>query len=206
MEDANREIVTSLRYIITEVPDKGQVWKDLLKMGTSEYSYIREKSALLLNLVFPELADEEKEEAWNEVLELASESADEKVREQATRTLGVIYTQMPDEMKDETLETLLELAVSGNPEVQKEALLALPPVFSHIPDKKKAWNDILRLTGDENEYVRKQAIDALVFIFPEMPDKKKIWADFLILAKAIDDYIRNMNFKRVKRTCRGRGS
>ena len=192
MEDANREIVTSLRYIITEVPDKGQVWKDLLKMGTSEYSYVREKSALLLNLFFPELADEEKEEAWNEVLELASESADEKIREQATRTLGVIYTQMPDEMKDETLETLLELAVSGNPEVQKEALLALPPVFSHIPDKKKAWNDIIKLTEDENEYIRKQAIDALVFIFPEMPDKKKIWADFLSLAKARDDYIREM--------------
>ncbi|AKB54881.1 hypothetical protein A9239_09990 [Methanosarcina sp. A14] len=192
MEDANREIVSSLNYIIKEVPDKGQVWKDLLKMGASEYPYVREKSALLLNLVFPELADGEKEKAWNEVLELASESVDEKIREQATRTLGVIYTQMPEEMKDETLETLLELAVSGNPEVQKEALLALPPVFFHIPDKKKAWNDIIKLTGDENEYVRKQAIDALVFIFPEMPDKKKIWADFLNLAKARDDYIRNM--------------
>ena len=52
--------------------------------------------------------------------------------------------------------------------------LALPSVISHIPNKRRAWNDIIRLTGDKSEYIRKKANRyTLIFIFPDVPDKKR---------------------------------
>src|SRR5665647_710022 len=70
--------------------------------------------------------------------------------------------------------------------------LALPSVISHIPNKRRAWNDIIRLTGDKSEYIRKKAIDTLVFIFPDVPDKEKVWADFLSLTTERDGYVRDI--------------
>lgn len=71
--------------------------------------------------------------------------------------------------------------------------LALPSVISHIPNKRRAWNDIIRLTGDKSEYIRKKANRCtLIFIFPDVPDKEKVWADFLGLTTERDGYFRDI--------------
>jgi HEAT repeat protein len=195
LEDVKRGIVNSFPYLISETPNKQQVWKDLLEIiASADDRYVGEKAASFLSIIFPELPDDEKEEAWNEVLELAtafSESADGKVKEQAARTLGTVFSVMPDQTRDEALDGLFELAVSESPEVQKEILLALPYVFSHLSDRKRAWDDILRLTGDEDENVRKKAADVLSSIFSDMSDREKVWADFLNLIRSKDGYVRS---------------
>ena len=68
--------------------------------------------------------------------------------------------------------------------------LSSSSVFSHVPDKKQAWNDLLiltesgpfipifsRLSDRNSKYtdVRKEAAKALVSSFPHVLDKQKAW-------------------------------
>jgi HEAT repeat protein len=191
LEDVSMEIISAFPDFIPEVPDKQQVWNDLLEMIDSNNHFIIDKAASFFCIVFPSLTDEGKEELWDKLLELATESGDMKVREQAVRALGAFFSEMPGEIRDEALDELLELTVSESPNVQKEVLLAIPSVFSNVKDKESAWKDLIRLTEDESMYIRKKAVDTLVSIFTEMPNKDVVWSDFLRLTRAKDEHVRN---------------
>lgn len=191
LEDVSSGIVKAFPYLIPKVPDKHLVSKDLLKIIASNDHNTREQAVSFFCMVFPELSYAEKEKLWDKLLELTTDSGDMKVREQAVRVLGAIFSDIPYEMRDEALDELLELAVSESSEIQKEVLLALPSVISHITDKERIWKDIFRLTGDESGYVRRKAADTLVSIFPDVPNKQTVWNDFLNLTRTKDDYVRN---------------
>ena len=49
--------------------------------------------------------------------------------------------------------------------VRYRAAKALGSVFSEVPDKEQAWNDLVRLTNDEDGRVRSQAVNVLVLYF-----------------------------------------
>ncbi|AKB37504.1 hypothetical protein MSSAC_2914 [Methanosarcina siciliae C2J] len=192
MEDVSRGIVRRLPDVLPELPNKEQAWKDLLEMTVSDDSYVREKAASFLSMVFPEIPEDKKNDSWDELLELADASADSTVRALAAKSIEEVFPVLPEEKKDEAWEEVLELAgKTADQAMQKEILLALPSVFSSVPDKKVAWGDLFRLTGDESGAVRKQAVDTLVSVFPEMPDSILVWADFLRLTGARDDYVRD---------------
>jgi hypothetical protein len=55
-------------------------------------------------MFFPELTYEEKEELWNKMLELATQSGDILINEQTVRALGMFFSEIPDEMRDKALE------------------------------------------------------------------------------------------------------
>ena len=67
----------------------------------------------------------------------------------------------------------------------KERMLALNQLkyFSSIPDKRQAWNDLVRLTKDKNTLVRSEAAIILVSAFSYVPDKQQAWDDVVRLTK-----------------------
>jgi HEAT repeat protein len=58
--------------------------------------------------------------------------------------------------------------------------------FAVLPDKKQAWNDLIRLMEDEDSAVRSAATHILREVFLDVPDKKQAWDDLIRLTE--DEY------------------
>ena len=72
-------------------------------------------------------------------------------------------------------------------EHRREATELLIAQFSSLPDKKLAWEDLLRLTQDEDIDVRLRAINALGLVFSQVSNKTQAWKYILRLTQ--DEYI-----------------
>ena len=62
--------------------------------------------------------------------------------------------------------------------------------FSDVPDKSKAWHDLIKLTKDENSDVRRGAALALRTAFGQVPDKNQAWQDLVRLTQDEDNDVR----------------
>jgi hypothetical protein len=63
------------------------------------------------------------------------------------------------------------------------AAKALGNMFSQVPDKAQAWQDLHRLTHDRGGNVRLGSAEALGEAFSQFPDKAQAWQDLLNLTK-----------------------
>ncbi|MFY9338571.1 MAG: HEAT repeat domain-containing protein [Methanosarcina flavescens] len=68
--------------------------------------------------------------------------------------------------------------LSKDPKERIHALEQLENLFSFMPDKQQAWDDLHRLTSDEDIDVRSSAALALGSAFSHVPDKQQAW-DYL---------------------------
>ena len=59
-----------------------------------------------------------------------------------------------------------------------------------MPDKKKAWEDLHRLTNDQNSDVRSSAAFSLGFVFSQVPDKQQAWNDLHKLTSVQEKEVR----------------
>ncbi|MGB9928276.1 MAG: HEAT repeat domain-containing protein [Methanosarcina sp.] len=208
MEDVNREIIDAFPYLMQEIPDNPYVWKDLLETIHSKDLYVREKTIAILSRVFPDLADEQKEKTWKEIFKLAAEPdvrpVNENIRKKAAEALIKIFPAMPEQMKQKAWEDFLKIATLENYEmqeasaIQQKVLQALQFTFFYVPDKERAWDELLKLLelekGDKNKL--KLFGDTLNSIAPEMPDKEKVWADFVYLLKSEDYEFRDSQIRK----------
>ena len=66
-------------------------------------------------------------------------------------------------------------------------------MFSEVPDKEQAWNDLVRLTNDEDGRVRSQAVNVLGSVFSQVPDefKQQAWNDLVRLTDDKDSNVRD---------------
>ncbi|NOQ33550.1 MAG: hypothetical protein GQ567_05075 [Methanosarcinales archaeon] len=71
----------------------------------------------------------------------------------------------------------LTLTQDENRSVRLGAADALISAFQYVPDKDKAWEDLIRLTRDEDQFMRIGAVNALGFAFQYVPDKDEAWED-----------------------------
>ncbi|MCO5381217.1 MAG: HEAT repeat domain-containing protein [Methanosarcina barkeri] len=60
-----------------------------------------------------------------------------------------------------------------------------------MPDKEKAWNDLIKLANDENSIVRSGAISILSSVFLYAPDKLQAWNDLHRLINDEDSKVRS---------------
>jgi HEAT repeat protein len=74
--------------------------------------------------------------------------------------------------------------------VRFTAVDALGFVFSQVPDKQQAWNDLHRLTSDEDKNIRYKIVDALHSSLPHIPNKQQAWNDLHKLINDEDIYVR----------------
>jgi predicted amidohydrolase len=70
------------------------------------------------------------------------------------------------------------------------AAYAIGSAFAHIPDKRQAWNDLIRLTQDKNWDVRRDATNTLGSVFPHILDKEQVWNDLIRLTQDEDRDVR----------------
>lgn len=54
-------------------------------------------------------------------------------------------------------------------------------IFEALPDRKQAFEDLLRLCSDEDDVVRVEAVNSLVTVFPNVLDRELVWDKFLNL-------------------------
>ncbi|MHB8102562.1 MAG: HEAT repeat domain-containing protein [Methanosarcina sp.] len=88
-------------------------------------------------------------------------------------------------------EEIHNQCLSKNPNERIKALNKLEGNFSQLPDKQKAWCDLIKLTSDEDIYVRYRAGSALGSVFSDMPDKQKAWNDLHKLTSDENRYVRS---------------
>ena len=62
-----------------------------------------------------------------------------------------------------------------------EAAKQLGIFFEAFPDRRLAFEDLLRLCSDRDSAVREEAINSLVTVFPNAPDKELVWNKFVNL-------------------------
>ncbi len=82
-------------------------------------------------------------------------------------------------------------AVSSEDEERREAAKQLQANFAVLPDKKQAWDDLIRLAQDEDWRVRSDAANAVGTAFPLIPDKEQAWNDLHRLTQDKDSDVRN---------------
>ncbi|WP_231592658.1 hypothetical protein [Methanosarcina sp. Kolksee] len=65
--------------------------------------------------------------------------------------------------------------------MRAKAVSVIGSVYSHMPNKQKAWSDLTKMTNDEHSSVRSGAISAIGSAFYDMPDKQHAWDDLIKL-------------------------
>ena len=60
-----------------------------------------------------------------------------------------------------------------------------------MPDKRLAWNDLVRLTSDEDRFVRSRAASVLSSVFSDVQDKQLAWNDLHRLISNKDSNVRS---------------
>jgi HEAT repeat protein len=82
------------------------------------------------------------------------------------------------------LSKQLEIHNKTFSEVSDERIKAakqLGSIFEALPDRKQAFEDLLRLCSDEDDVVRVEAVNSLVTVFPNVLDRELVWDKFLNL-------------------------
>jgi FOG: HEAT repeat len=87
-------------------------------------------------------------------------------------------------------EEIHNQCLSKDSKERRHALGELNNLFSLIPDKQQAWNDLHRLTNDENSEVRSMVAEALGSVYSQVPDKQQAWENLIRLIKDVDRSVR----------------
>jgi HEAT repeat protein len=62
-----------------------------------------------------------------------------------------------------------------------KAAKQLGTFFEFFPDRRQAFEDLLKLCSDEDSSVREEAVNSLATVFPNVPDRKLVWDKFVNL-------------------------
>ncbi|WP_342304962.1 hypothetical protein [Methanolobus sp. ZRKC5] len=87
-------------------------------------------------------------------------------------------------------EEIHNQCLSKDSKVRIKALNNLKHNFSLLPDKQKAWDNIVTLTSDKNSHVNRLATSFLGSLFSQIQDKKQAWNDLRRLFNYKDANIR----------------
>lgn len=170
---------------------KRDIWVELLKMtGDSEIS-IRKDAAEMLEPVFFEL--ENKSGAFTDLV-LLTEERDPHVRKKAAKLLGSAFEYAKNRQR--AWAELVRLASEDEDrEVRKNASRAFAVVFSTVPEKTGAWNDLMQLSGNSDSYVQRAAVRAMGPALYLVRDKTQAWRDMLKLTRKGYIYVRKYAFQ-----------
>ncbi len=122
-----------------------------------------------------------KDQAWADLLHL-SQDENNDVRLEATRSLSLVFSR--DHDKDRAWTDMIRLIQDD----YSYAFCVIDSAFPYVPNKKKAWLDIHRLTF--KWLIASDVVYVIISIFRFIPDKEQAWNDLIALANdegAFDD-------------------
>lgn len=83
---------------------------------------------------------------------------------------------------------LLRRCFCDNPEKSRNAVCEVGLYFDLLPDKQRAWDELIKLTSSEDRDVRREVSKALDTVIEDVPDKEKVWKDLIILLTSSEFY------------------
>ncbi|MEA3281409.1 MAG: HEAT repeat domain-containing protein [Euryarchaeota archaeon] len=182
-----KDAAHQFKYNFAVLPDKEQVWEDLVRLAHDENGDVRWHAIYTIDVVFQHVSD--KEQAWKDLHRLA-QCEDGFVRLGTASAIGAAFQHIPD--KEHAWRDLRRLAHDEDSLVRPSAVGAIGAAFQHIPDKKQAWDNLYRLVQEDTDhYARSDAARAIGTAFQYMPDKKHAWEDLHRLTHKSDSNIRS---------------
>jgi HEAT repeat protein len=82
------------------------------------------------------------------------------------------------------------LTSEENDDVQERALEALEKAYNKVPEKQKAWEDLISLTLEKDDDTKLRAEKVLVAVFGNVPEKQEAWEDLTKLILDKDRFVR----------------
>lgn len=106
-----------------------------------------------------------------------AQSRNVEERRKAVDELRYYFVTLPD--KEKTWEDLHQSTLGIQPVVKWRTASApvSESIFSHIPDEKQAWKDLIRLIQDKDGDVGNSASGVLSLAFRYISDKERAWED-----------------------------
>lgn len=158
---------------------------------------MRESTAEAVCSAFSYLPDKNKQEAWNDLIKLASDE-DIWVRRKATASLGSTFSYLLDKDKQDAWNDLIKLAINNDIWFMSMIGNTLVSSFIYLPDidKQQAWNDLIKLTTYENIWLLFGGSSILGSVFSYLADgnKQQAWRDLIKLNTSEGDKLIYMSF------------
>ena len=158
--------LNQLRNNFSSLPDKQKAWNDLIKLTT--YGKDNDLGCKIANK-FDIFLDYEIIIKIQDNLSKISKIG---------KVLVYIFRALVK------LGDLIRLVIDKNSYVRKNATFALVSIFPYVPDKQKAWDDLIKLSNDKNgRFVGTIASNALYSVLSQVPDKQQVLNDLVKLIK-----------------------
>lgn len=186
--DALRQLIIFFESFPDSFPDRQQALEDILRFCSDEDKILRMKAINALGTLFPELSDEEKEKAWNSLLELIG-TEDPEVWKAVVLSLVFAFGYVLE--KREACDCLLRLAEDESIHVREHAVEALILLSPSMPDREKVWADFIALAESEHGETRELASDAFILIYPYLENRGQVWESLLGPAGSGDSHVRD---------------
>ncbi|MDR7665844.1 HEAT repeat domain-containing protein [Methanosarcina sp. Z-7115] len=85
-------------------------------------------------------------------------------------------------------DELLRKCFCDNPEKSRNAVCEVGLYFDLLPDKQRAWDELIKLISSEDRDVRSEVSKALGTVIQDVPDKEKVWKNLIILLTSSEFY------------------
>ncbi|QIB91008.1 HEAT repeat domain-containing protein [Methanosarcina mazei] len=128
----------------------------------------------------------DKQQAWNDIIILATESG---INYQITNAISSAFPHMPD--KQRAWNNLHKLINDENYRVKWNVVSALGNIFSYLPDKQCAWKNLIKLFFGQEKYFGYTLAESVGTAFFFMSDKQQAWDDLHKLTTAEDPKVRS---------------
>jgi HEAT repeat protein len=180
------EAAESFEVGLGQIPNKDQLWKDILKLIYHEDQLVQEGGLYALASVFMHVSD--KGDAWQDILKLAQIENLSLLLTGVPELLLIAIDHVPD--ADRVWKDLLGLIKSTYSPVRWIAAMKLGSLFGRVRDQMQAWLVIHELTHSKDTSVRQGIAETIGLAFEQIPDKDLAWLDLHRLIQDEDSEVR----------------
>jgi HEAT repeat protein len=179
------QAATILSSVFSQVPDKPQAWNDLHRLTNDKNESVRVEAACTLGSVFSQIID--KQQAWNDLHRLTYDIGFHFGREEAYVFCYVVLQLLCKTVFKNYLKA--QIFINTKSFVRYKATIALGTAYNQLPNNKKAWKDVHRLTNDKSILVKHAAAQIICLRFSRIPDKQQAWNDLIRLIAESEDIL-----------------
>jgi len=203
LSDSSKERLQALRRLrcdFWQLPDKQQVWNDLIRLTSDHNADVSYGAVSFLYTAFSQVPAQQQ--GCDDLIKLYTHKDDSYVKFRIGSALDSIVPPFPEIRqiwndlcresydRDKGVESndaeqsidqnkIHNQLYSNNPRERIKALKQIRYNFSLLSDKQQAWNDLIQLINDQIYDIKYGAVSTLYFVFFQLPDKQQ--------AKARDD-------------------
>lgn len=165
----------SSNFQFLDISDRVLAWSDLILLFHDEDGEIRDEAAYSFGLAYSHVRD--KEQAWLDLTNLA------QYVDPTEENIELIYSNcsLPGDF-EEDFDDFCEDFQEEDLYSREILISTLGFIFSEVPNKRKAWSDLIRLAYHQSKFFSDSIGEALGSAFPYVSDKEQSWKDLISLS------------------------